>query len=130
MSGLLLGASGQVGHELHKALAIHLDLHAPDRRTLDLTDLDAVKRCLDHYRPQWVINAAAYTAVDQAETGQRRGGQGERHRREARHALRERGEPTVLSTPTDRTRRERCANLLRLRSCSCRPGARAGAACR
>ncbi|USZ49667.1 dTDP-4-dehydrorhamnose reductase [Halomonas sp. DN3] len=68
MSGLLLGATGQVGHELRKSLAIHLDLHAPDRGTLDLTDLDAVKRCLDHYRPQWVINAAAYTAVDQAET--------------------------------------------------------------
>ncbi|MBY5928661.1 dTDP-4-dehydrorhamnose reductase [Halomonas sp. DP8Y7-1] len=68
MSVVLLGASGQVGHELRKALAIHADVQAPSRPELDLADIDQVRAYLSHYHPQWVINAAAYTAVDKAES--------------------------------------------------------------
>ena len=69
---LLAGARGQLGRALVAAVpdlgdATSTDLYAPDRRELDLTDLPQLRRTLRDFRPHWVINAAAYTAVDQAE---------------------------------------------------------------
>lgn len=40
---------------------------APSRQELDVTDHSALARALDALRPEWVVNAAAYTRVDQAE---------------------------------------------------------------
>jgi len=66
---LITGANGQLGWELARS-AQHagLSIAAFDRSGLDITDQDSVTRCLSDFAPQVVINAAAYTAVDQAES--------------------------------------------------------------
>lgn len=65
---LLTGASGQVGGELRTALAGLGELHALDRQALDLADLDAVRAAVRSIRPRVIVNAAAYTQVDRAES--------------------------------------------------------------
>jgi dTDP-4-dehydrorhamnose reductase len=65
---LLLGADGQVGWELRRAL-LPLGEVLPLKRTqADLGDVTALRAVLDRTRPQFIVNAAAYTAVDKAET--------------------------------------------------------------
>ena len=73
MKILLLGADGQVGWELQRALAPLGDVVACGRDGIDgqAADLDrplALPALLRHVRPQVVVNAAAYTAVDRAES--------------------------------------------------------------
>jgi dTDP-4-dehydrorhamnose reductase len=73
MKILLLGAGGQVGWELRDTLGPLGELTTSEHRgpcdePLDLTDLDALSALLDRVRPVLIVNAAAYTAVDQAET--------------------------------------------------------------
>ncbi len=63
----LTGASGQVGSELEPMLSQLGMVAAPRRVELDLSDLDAVRRYVRSVRPRWIINPAAYTAVDKAE---------------------------------------------------------------
>jgi dTDP-4-dehydrorhamnose reductase len=65
---LLTGASGQVGYELARSLTQHGDVLALDRATLDLADADAIVATLREVRPRLIVNAGAYTQVDQAET--------------------------------------------------------------
>jgi len=65
---LLLGGSGQVGFELKRSLGPLARVVAPDRQTLDLNDTDAVRKFVRALRPKAVVNAAAYTAVDKAES--------------------------------------------------------------
>ncbi len=65
---LLIGGTGQLGWELYKLLPRLYETVALNRRELDLTDLRAIRRRLREIGPQLVINAAAYTAVDQAES--------------------------------------------------------------
>ncbi len=67
MNILLTGAGGQVGSALVPLLAPLGHLVALDRAGLDLTDAPALQAAIERYRPQLVINAAAYTAVDKAE---------------------------------------------------------------
>ncbi|HEY9211743.1 MAG TPA: dTDP-4-dehydrorhamnose reductase [Ancylobacter sp.] len=66
---LLLGAGGQVGREI-AALAAEraMPLTALDRAGVDITNADAIARAMDAHEPDIVINAAAYTAVDRAES--------------------------------------------------------------
>ena len=64
---LLLGANGQVGWELQRALAPLGELHALDRSAADLSDAAALSAIIRRLAPQVVVNAAAYTAVDRAE---------------------------------------------------------------
>ena len=64
---LLLGRNGQVGTNLSSVLPYLGELAAPNRQELDLTRPDDIRRTIQKIRPQWIINAAAYTAVDQAE---------------------------------------------------------------
>jgi len=68
MKILLTGASGQVGHELARQLPSLGEVIAPDRRQMELTDLDQVRDVIRRHQPQLIINAAAYTAVDKAES--------------------------------------------------------------
>ncbi len=68
MTILLTGAGGQVGSALVPLLAPLGTLVALDRSALDLADEQALQAALRQHRPHLVINAAAYTAVDQAET--------------------------------------------------------------
>ncbi|RRA49910.1 dTDP-4-dehydrorhamnose reductase [Acidipila sp. EB88] len=65
---LLLGASGQVGTETLARLQGTWQVIAPRSSELDLTDLDATRRMIRSTKPRWIVNAAAYTAVDRAES--------------------------------------------------------------
>jgi dTDP-4-dehydrorhamnose reductase len=65
---LVTGAAGQVGHALVATCPAHIDLTAVDRAMLDVTNVDAVRSTVRDLRPDVIINAAAYTAVDQAES--------------------------------------------------------------
>ena len=64
---LLTGAQGQVGYELARLLPAHGDVIATDRATLDLAQPDAIVAVMREVRPDLVVNAGAYTAVDAAE---------------------------------------------------------------
>ena len=68
MKALLLGAHGQLGTELSRTVPDGIDLIAHDRATLDITDPQAVTQLVTTERPQLIVNAAAYTAVDRAES--------------------------------------------------------------
>ncbi|MCJ2083309.1 dTDP-4-dehydrorhamnose reductase [Methylobacterium sp. J-090] len=69
MEILILGGAGQVGTELQAhAWGGGVRVHAPDRAALDITDAEAVARALDATAYSAVINTAAYTAVDKAES--------------------------------------------------------------
>jgi dTDP-4-dehydrorhamnose reductase len=68
MKILLTGSNGQVGFELQKKLSLLGEVIATDREELDLTDLNAIKKFIDQTRPDIIINPAAYTAVDKAES--------------------------------------------------------------
>jgi dTDP-4-dehydrorhamnose reductase len=71
---LLLGANGQLGGYLRHTLTAVGDVRASSRSTTDetlrcdLSDLAAVEDLLRRERPDLIVNAAAYTAVDQAES--------------------------------------------------------------
>jgi len=65
---LLTGKNGQVGWELARALLPLGNVAAFDHAGLDLADAAAVRRKLDEVRPDAIVNAAAYTAVDRAES--------------------------------------------------------------
>ncbi len=65
---LLTGRNGQVGWELERALPALGEVLATDRTKLDLADLDAVRRIVREAKPGIIVNAAAYTAVDKAES--------------------------------------------------------------
>ncbi|TFW01498.1 dTDP-4-dehydrorhamnose reductase [Oxalobacteraceae bacterium OM1] len=67
MKILLTGRNGQVGYELERSLQCLGDVVAFDRAGLDLADADAVRRTVREVQPTLIVNAAAYTAVDQAE---------------------------------------------------------------
>jgi dTDP-4-dehydrorhamnose reductase len=64
---VVIGAGGQVGYELARLLPAQGGVVALRRSQLDLGDVDAIRRTIRAIRPQLVVNAAAYTAVDQAE---------------------------------------------------------------
>lgn len=70
MKVLVTGGSGQVGFELRRQLATFGEILAPNRAALDLSDASAVSAYLAQHQPDMVVNAAAYTAVDNAETDQ------------------------------------------------------------
>lgn len=65
---LLLGASGQLGKQLQISLNSKFHLAALPREICDIDDPDAVRYCFDAIKPEIVINTAAFTAVDKAET--------------------------------------------------------------
>lgn len=73
MKILLLGKNGQVGWELQRSLAPVGELIALDRQMSeglcgDLADLDQLRATIVQIKPDVIVNAAAYTAVDKAET--------------------------------------------------------------
>lgn len=67
MNILLLGKTGQVGFELHRTLAPLGTIIAPGREDLDLLNEPAVANYLATTKPNLIVNAAAWTAVDAAE---------------------------------------------------------------
>lgn len=69
---LLTGAGGQLGRELRTALSILGEVTGIARRDLDLSDTTAIQTCVRSIRPDLIVNAAAYTRVDQAEVDSKR----------------------------------------------------------
>lgn len=67
MNILLLGANGQVGHELLSSLTTIGQVVAPARAVVDFSNTKSLRAVIRRYRPSVVVNAAAYTAVDRAE---------------------------------------------------------------
>lgn len=65
---LLTGAKGQLGSCFQDRLPAGWDVWATDADVLDITDLAKVKSAVVDYRPNVIVNAAAFTAVDKAET--------------------------------------------------------------
>lgn len=67
MKVLITGAGGQLGRALQMTAPADAVLLAVDRSRLDIGDREAVMACVQAERPDVIINAAAYTAVDKAE---------------------------------------------------------------
>ena len=65
---LLIGKNGQVGSELAGLLPSLCNVVALDRTQLDISKPDEARRAIRDFRPQLIVNAAAYTAVDKAES--------------------------------------------------------------
>jgi dTDP-4-dehydrorhamnose reductase len=65
---LLTGKTGQLGSELNRLLPSLGEVISPGRSELDLRDPEKIRRAMRDAKPQLVVNAAAYTTVDAAET--------------------------------------------------------------
>lgn len=68
MKVLITGASGQLGRELRRTAPKHVTVAALSRQELDITDAQAVVRAVTDLGPDVILNAAAFTAVDRAES--------------------------------------------------------------
>lgn len=67
MKILVTGAAGQVGRAVVSATPASAELHAVTHTELDIADASAVRDRVERVRPDVIVNAAAYTAVDRAE---------------------------------------------------------------
>lgn len=67
MKILITGAQGQLGQALQKIFSDHQVLPT-DREVVDIARMESVRSFLDKYPVDWILNAAAYNLVDQAET--------------------------------------------------------------
>lgn len=65
---LVTGKNGQVGWELQRTLMTLGEVIAVDRTQMDLADADSIRNCIREVKPNLIVNAAAYTAVDKAES--------------------------------------------------------------
>jgi len=65
---LLIGKNGQVGWELQRTLAPLGQVTAVAREQMDVSDPDSIRKIIREAKPQVIVNATAYTAVDKAES--------------------------------------------------------------
>lgn len=65
---LVTGSTGQVGGHLVETLALLGEVIAPGRAELDLARAESIRNLIQAVRPRWIVNPAAYTAVDKAES--------------------------------------------------------------
>jgi dTDP-4-dehydrorhamnose reductase len=65
---VVVGADGQVGQELQRVLRPLGELHLFNRQSLDLSQPDLIAQIIETIQPNIIVNAAAYTAVDKAES--------------------------------------------------------------
>lgn len=69
MKVLITGARGMLGQDMVAEFhSRDYEVHEADHKALDVTDIDAVRRTIEILRPDVVVNCAAYTSVDKAET--------------------------------------------------------------
>ena len=64
---LLFGSNGQIGHELKESLALLGEVIQLSRKDADFEDTDKLRYVINNIQPTIIVNAAAYTAVEQAE---------------------------------------------------------------
>lgn len=68
MNVLVTGAGGQLGYDILKELySRNIKFLGVDKQDFDITDYDAVQKCIKTYMPDVVIHCSAYTAVEKAE---------------------------------------------------------------
>lgn len=72
MKVLITGANGQLGGALQRTAPAHAEITAIDVAELDLTDMAQLRGFLAEHAPDLILNAAAYTAVDKAESDEDR----------------------------------------------------------
>ena len=65
---MIAGMGGQLGFELKRSAPENVVLFAPTEADLDITSRDSVFTCIEREKPEVIINCAAYTAVDKAES--------------------------------------------------------------
>ena len=65
---LLTGGTGQVGYELQTHLKALGDVWAPERGDFNLAEPEALRKKIRSFNPDLIVNAAAFTAVENAET--------------------------------------------------------------
>ncbi len=65
---LIVGGHGQLGFELQRCVPRNLDVVTVGRPEIDITDSDSIERIVQQHQPDVMINAAAYTAVDKAQS--------------------------------------------------------------
>ena len=68
MRTLLTGSKGQLARCFRDRLPENWELIATDSTSLDITDTEAVRNMVQNFQPDAIVNAAAFTAVDKAET--------------------------------------------------------------
>ncbi|MCV9878025.1 dTDP-4-dehydrorhamnose reductase [Brenneria izbisi] len=68
MKILLTGAKGQLGRCFQDRLPPEWEIQATDADELDITDIEQVRQAVEQFQPDTIVNAAAYTAVDKAES--------------------------------------------------------------
>ena len=68
MKVLITGAGGQLGQALIASAPTGIELVATSRQELDLADAEACSDAVEQHKPDWVLNAGAYTSVDKAES--------------------------------------------------------------
>lgn len=68
MRVLLVGAGGMLATDLVKTQPADVELDARDLHRLDITSADSIARSVAEVRPDWILNASGYTAVDRAES--------------------------------------------------------------
>lgn len=67
MRVLLTGSTGQLGCEIINSKPNNIEIYHPTRIELDLSDYESCEKFVLEKRPNWIINTAAFTLVDQAE---------------------------------------------------------------
>ena len=67
MKILLTGVNGQIGFYLNQRLSPFYEVFGVTRESFDLTNIDQMENVIDEFRPELIINPAAYTYVDKAE---------------------------------------------------------------
>ena len=72
MNILLTGAEGQLGIEIKKLMPKNINFLYKTKTELDITNMANCKKLISTFKPDWVINAAAYTNVDKAEVEKER----------------------------------------------------------
>ncbi|WP_394193699.1 dTDP-4-dehydrorhamnose reductase [Pseudoalteromonas atlantica] len=70
MNVLIIGKNGQVAWELQQTCPSHITAHAYGRNEINITDPQSIEQVITQLKPTVIINAAAYTAVDKAESEQ------------------------------------------------------------
>ena len=68
MKVLLTGGSGQLGKSIFASKPIDIEIIAPNKNELNLLSKDSCFKVIEKFKPDWIINCAAYTNVDRAES--------------------------------------------------------------